>query len=293
MDNRTMTMLARRLMPGYDLHYRTGIPSSVAIPNQNAARQIVRDIISCDMFIDFVLLLIEFSNQGNGIAGRKISIPYLRQIITGVYQMGFIYDQSNQIFVENTSERKTRNWGTLKLGNEYTLAFLRIDICGNTELVRDNNSTHISDAYIRMRDIFINASEKRNGRIWSWDGDGGLAAFCFGNMNESAVLSAIEILHELFLYNNTSCPIQEGVNVRMAVHSGPFEYTANAEELYNSDTVKRVIELEHKHTETNTISISQVVKVMLETLTTRQFQEFKSTNRRSFYKYELRLWCDE
>ena len=293
MDNRTMTMLARRLMPGYDLHDRTGIPSSVAIPNQNAAQQIIRDIIKCQMFIDFVLLLIDFSDQGKGIAGRKISIPYMRQIITGVYQMGYIYDRSNQIFVENASERKTRNWGTLKVGNEYTIAFLRIDICGNTEMVRGNKTEHISDAYVRMRDIFISASENRNGRIWSWDGDGGLAAFCFGNMNESATLSAIEILHELFFYNNTSCPISEGIQVRIAVHSGPFEYTSSTEELNNSDTVKRVIEIEHKHTESNSISISQVVKVMLETLTARQFVEFKSSDRRSYFKYQLRLSCDE
>lgn len=286
-------MLTRRLIPGYDLHDRTGIPSSVAIPNQNAARQIIRDIIKCQMFPDFVLLLIDFSDQGKGIAGRKISIPYLKQIITGVYQMGFIYDRSNQIFVENPSERKTRNWGTLKDGNEYTIAFLRIDICGNTEIVRGNKSECIENAYVHMRDIFISSSEKRNGRVWSWDGDGGLAAFCFGNMNETATLSAIEILHELFLYNNTSCPIDEGVQVRIAVHSGPFEYTSNTEELYNSDTVKKVTEIEHKHTGTNRISISQAVKVMLETLTARQFFEFKSTDKRSYFEYEVRLSGNE
>ena len=288
-----MTMLARRLMPGYDLHARTGIQSSVAIPNQNAARQIMRDIIQHHMFLEFALLLIEFSDQGKGIAGRKISIPYLRQILNGVYQMGYIYDKSNQIFVENPAERKTRNWGTLKNNVEYTIAFLRIDIVGNTKIVRKHDAKQLDEVYLTMRDLLINSTEKRNGRVWSWDGDGGLAAFCFGNMNESAVLSGMEIMHDLFLYNHTQCPLEDGLNVRIAVHSGPFEYTSNNEELQNSDTVKRVAELEHKHTGKNCLTISQPVKMMLETLTSKQFLEIKSSNQRAYFEYKVRLGCDE
>ena len=293
MDNRTMSMLARRLLPGYDLHERTGIPSSVAVPNQNAASQIIRDIIQCNMFLEFVLLLIDFSDQGRGIAGRKISIPYLRQILNGVYQMGYIYDRSNQIFVENPAERKTRNWGTLKECSEYTLAFLRIDIVGNTKMVRKHDAEEIEEAYITMRDLLISSVEKRNGRIWSWDGDGGLAAFCFGNMNESAVLSGMELMHELFIYNHAQCPLEDGLNVRMAVHSGPFEYTANNEMMQNSETVKQVCNIEHKHTKTNSLTISQPVKVMLETLTSKQFIELKSSDKRSYFEYKVRLAANE
>ncbi|MDC7226468.1 MAG: hypothetical protein PQJ61_06865 [Spirochaetales bacterium] len=293
MDNRTMILLVRRLLPGYNLHERTGIPSSVAIPNQNAARQIMSDIVKTNMFLDFVLLLIDFSDQGRGIAGRKISIPYLRQILNGIYQMGYIFDVSNKIFVENPNERKTRNWGTLKTGQEYTLAFLRVDIVGNTKMVRKHNAAELEKVYLSMRDILVNSVEKRNGRVWHWDGDGGLAAFIFGNMNESAVLSGMELLHELFLYNNLECPIEDGLNVRIAVHSGPFEYTSNNEIMQNSDTVKRVAELEHKHTSVNCLTISEPVKMMLETLTSKQFREFKTTNKRSYFEYRVRLGCNE
>ena len=291
MDNRTMTMLARRLMPGYDLHERTGIPGSVAIPNQNAARQVVRDIVSCDMFLDFVILLLDFSDQvkGRGIAGRKISIPYLRPILNGVYKMGYLFDQSNMLFIENPVERKTRNWGTLKFDQEYTIGFLRIDIVGNTELVRENSPECISSTYGTLRDIVIAAVDRRNGRIWDWDGDGGLGAFCYGNMNEAAVLSAMEILHELFIYNITSCPLEDGLHVRMAVHSGPFEYTDDSEKLKNADTVKLTNNIEHMHTLKDHISVSHAVKMMLEPLTSLQFEEFKSSDNRNYYRYSVRF----
>ena len=205
----------------------------------------------------------------------------------------FIYDSSNKIFVENPAERKSRNWGFLKQNIEYTMAFLRIDIVGNTEIVRNNSQGCIESAYEVMRDIFVNSIESRNGRVWSWDGDGGLAAFCFGNMNESATLSAIEILHELFLFNHTSCPLPNGIQVRIAAHSGSFEYTSDNEEMMNSDTVKAVGYIEHNHTQTNCITISHAVMVMLETLTAKQFMEFKSTDRRNYYEYSIRLLCDE
>ena len=289
MDNGTMTVMARRLLPGYDLHKRTGIPKSVAIPNRNAASQIVRDIIDCQMFLDFVLLLFESSEIGNGIAGRKFAIPYLRQILSGVQAMGYLYDHGNRIFVENPNERKTRNWGTLKTQHEYTIAFLRIDIAGNTRLVRKYERSRIEQAYSGLREIIKNSVERRNGRIWSWDGDGGLAAFCYGNMHEAAALSGIEILHELFLYNRLSCPIEEGLDIRLAAHSGPVEYSDNDEIVQASDSVRKVAEIEHKHTQKNSITVSEVVKVMLEPLTSKQFTPPKDRGRSGLYSYRLRV----
>ncbi len=289
MDNRTMSTLTRRLIPGYDLHQRTGIPSSVAIPNQNAARQVVKDIIACNLFLDFVLLLINFSDQGKGIAGRKIAIPYLRQILNSVYQLGYIYDPSSRMFLENPAVRKTRNWGTLKNNVEYTIAFLRIDIAGNTKLVRKHGADQIRESYRTLRGIVTRAVDKRNGRVWGWDGDGGLAAFCFGNMNETAVLAALEVIHELFLYNHTDCPVDDGIHVRIAVHSGPFEYTSGSEEIQQAETVKKVNSIEKNQAETDSVTTSQAVNVMLEPLTARQFDSFKAKDNRVYYRYKLEL----
>ncbi len=292
MNNQTMTKLARRLIPEYDLYRQTGIPKSVAIPNQNAAKQIMDDIVKQGLFFEFVLLLMEFSVQGNGIAGRKISIPYMRQILNEVYKMGFIFDHENNIFVENPAERKTRNWGTLRPNTEYTISLLRMDIADNSKLVRNNPQEKVESAYLKIRDFFISSVEKRNGRVWAWDGDGGLAAFCFGNMNESAALSAIEILHEIFLFNYKDCPLKEKIQVRLSAHSGPLNYTSNNEKLADSETVKETINIEHKHTKAGRITISNSVKVMLEPLTAKQFTGFKSKNKRTYYEYMIKQDCN-
>lgn len=285
MDIGVMTALARRFIPHYDLHHQTGIPASVAIPNRNAAEQIIRDMIRNETFLEFVLLLVKTADQG--LMGRRYAIPYLKGIINGVLNMGYLFDPENDMFVENPAEQRTRNWGTLRTGVNYTLTFLRLDIVGNSELVRRYSREQVDQAYNRLRGITVDAVEKRNGRIWGWDGDGGLAAFFYGKKNQSAALSGMEILHELFLYNNTCNPLKDPLVVRLAAHAGDFEYTPDPRALQTSDPVKRVIDIEHSRTEPDSLTLSEVVKVMLDGLLVNEFTEFRGSDHRLYYSYRL------
>lgn len=104
--------------------------------------------------------------------------------------------------------------------------------------------------------------EKRNGRIWNWEGDGGLAAFYFSQKNNSAVLSAMEIIHELFIYNMVGCRMDERLKVRIAVHSGPCQYRHNFEDI-SSDTIKKIVEIEFKYTKPDSVTFSSSVYLTL------------------------------
>jgi len=278
-----MVALARHIIPHYDLHQKTGIPSSVAIPNITAAQQIVKDVIAQQAFLDFVLLLIKTSDQG--YMGRRYAIPYLRQLINGVIDLGYIYDSVNDMFVENPKLRRTRNWGTLKNGHTYDFAFLRLDIVGNSQLVKECDDATIQQSYDDLREIVNLSVEKRNGRIWGWDGDGGLAAFFYGNKNQSAVITGMEVLHELFLYNHTRNPLGRPLKVRTAVHSGSMEYSENEEDIRSSEVVKQVEELEHSYTTPGNLSLSEVVMVMLDHLLLSRLEEKTVRGRRKFYVY--------
>lgn len=286
MTTKVMVSLARQIIPDYDLFERTGIPRSGAIPNVTAAQQVVKDIIAAESFFDFILLLIKTSDQG--YMGRRYAIPYLRPLINGVINMGFIYDSINDMFVENSQLRRTRNWGTLKTGESYMFAFLRIDVVGNSELVRKCNPEKIDRCYEDMREIVNLSVQKRNGRIWGWDGDGGLAAFFYGNKNRSAVLSAMEILHELFLYNHLKNPLEYPIIVRIAVHNGPYVYNPDPEDLKTSDTVKQVEEIEHKLTAPGSLSISEVVQMMLGHMLLAQLSEKRAPGSRRYFVYAMK-----
>jgi class 3 adenylate cyclase len=286
MTTKVMVSLVRQIIQDYDLFERTGIPRSVAIPNVTAAQQVVKDVIAAESFLDFVLLLIKTSDHG--YMGRRYAIPYLRPLINGVIDLGYIYDSVNDIFVENSHLRRTRNWGTLKTGETYMFAFLRIDVAGNSELVRNSDPGQVDRCYDELRQIVNLSVQKRNGRIWGWDGDGGLAAFFYGNKNRSAVLAAMEILHELFLYNHLKNPLDYPIVVRIAVHNGPFVYSPDPEDLKTSDTVKQVEEIEHMHTEPGSLSISEVVQMMLGPMELAQLTEKRALGARRFFVYSVK-----
>ena len=283
MESRVMTHMIRDIFPDYDIHRRTGFPESLSIPNVDVATQIVRDIVQAGKFPNFVALLIRV--QEEGYMGRKYPIAYLRQLVQGTYSLGFVYDTVNRLFVEDSQVRQTRNWGVLEMGEEYTIAFLALDIAGNTALVRTEDEKAVNQTYKDLRNIVKTAVHKRNGRIWNWEGDGGLAAFFFGNRHMNAVLCSMEILHEIFIYNRTRCPLTSLIKIRMGVHAGPCEYTDNEEQLKNMQTVKEVTALEQA-SKNDTITISIVSRLMLEDIISRRFTS-KGKGKNGPFSYSL------
>ena len=284
-DVHTMTGLARRLLDRrYDLHDRTGFQRSIPIPSLDAARQIVEDIRKAGLFLDLVNLLIEI--QDEGLMGRRYSVPHLRELVRGIHELGFDYDHENRMFVEDPHVRMTRNWGVLREGQRYVITFLRLDVVGNSTLVRKHQRAHIEKVYTDLAGLVHASAVRRNGRLWSWEGDGGLAAFYFSNKNSVAALAAIEVVHELFLYNRLVRRIGEDLRVRMAVHAGPTDYTHNMEEIKKSDTIKRVIEIESRFAKPNTVAVSNTVYSTLEPRVAQQLRPVRDSG--GCYAYELR-----
>jgi len=285
MDIRTMNHLITNLIPGYDIYKQTGFPSSIAIPNIDVARQITTDVIQWGKFLSFVRALVDA--QDTGIMGRKYPISFLREILKSTYELGFVFDTANKMFVENPSYRKTRNWGALEEGEEYALVFLDIDIAGNSRLVRSNSQKSIQKSYADLRSIVGNSIDKRNGRFWKWEGDGGLVAFFFGDKHTAAVLSAMEIVNELFIYNKTSCVLNEPLTVRIGIHGGSCEYSSNEEQLDKLETIKETHDLEES-ADADSVFISIVVKVMLDEYISVHFPAV-GTKKNGPFRYVLKL----
>ncbi len=285
MDIRTMNHLIKNLIPDYDIYQRTGYPESMAIPNLDVARQIVEDAIQSDLFLNFVQELI--NAQDVGIMGRRYTVSFLREIIKGTYDLGFIFDNTNMMFVENPNYRKTRNWGVLTEGAEYLLVFLDIDIVGNSGLVRSNPQDVIQKTYADLRSLVGSTIHKRNGRFWKWEGDGGIVAFFFGDKHTAAVLSAMEIINELYIYNRTACTLNKPLSVRIGIHSGSCEYSSNEERLEKSETIKETHDI-GKAADPDSVNISIVVKVMLDEYISTHFPP-KGAGKNGPFCYALEL----
>lgn len=285
MDVNTMVTVTRKLVPGYNIFKQTGFPESIPIPNRDAAAQIVRDIANADLIPHFVNLLMQVHQVG--LMGRSYPISYLHEIVQGIIEHGYVYDRENKLFIEDGRTRKTVNWSVLREGDEYIFAFMRLDIVGNSVLVRNYPENIIQETYGNLKQIVENSIDSRNGRIWNWEGDGGLVAFFFSNKSMLATLSAMEIIHELFIFNQVDCLLDNPLAVRIAVHCGSCQFSFDPDEIAKQDVIKEIVRIESKHTGPNSITVSNVVFPALNELLLMQFSPLKTGDGQTLYNYEL------
>ena len=284
-----MVMLAKMLDDNYDVYKRSGFPENIPMPRQDAANQILRDMREWQLFPHYIALLIQITYDG--YMGRTYPVTYLKEMIKELYDLGLIYDRDNKIFVEDPSKRRTRNWGTLREKEDYVFSFLRMDIVGNTELVRKYPDNLIKATYTDLLGIVSAAIDKRNGRIWSWEGDGGLIAFYFSNKSQLSTLSGMEIIHELMIYNRLRCRLDEPIKARLAIHQGSCQYTENMEDIKKNDVIKKVIEVESKYTKPNTLTITGPVMISLDSVLAERFKQIQGQDVTRYYNYQLN-WED-
>lgn len=286
MDVKTMVELAGRILGDYDLHRRCGFPESMVIPDHDAARQIVNDLIEASMLLRFIGLLVEVDQRG--FIGRPMRIHRMEDIFAEIREMGLTYDIENRMFLENAVKQQTPNWGVISDGDVHYFALLRFDVVGNSRLVREYDEHTITKAYGDLRRMIQEIVLKRNGRLWSWEGDGGLAAFYSDDVNAAAVYAGMEIIHELFLYNCLNCPLAEPIRVRLAVHSGSSEYHSNIDDI-KSVTMTRVYQIESTLTLPNTLTVSDAVFYNLDPQVGAWFVGVGGDGESACYRYSLNL----
>ncbi len=280
-----MVMLAQRFIPYYNLYERTGFPVNMSVPNREAARQIIDDMRNNRLILQFAALLVVMHTEG--LVGRQYVIPHMREIMAEIHGAGFVFDREFHTFVEDSRIRRTRNWGTLVEGQEYAFSFLSLDIVGSTAMVREYPEETIKATYGDLRGLVQRSIERREGRLWNWEGDGGLVAFYFAKKFNAATLSAFDILHDLFLYNRLDCRLKIPLSVRLAVHGGPCEFRHNTEDIV-SDTINRTLEIEAEHTLPNTVTVSNVVYLALDPLLQEMLHPLPAGDRSILHGYELR-----
>ncbi len=187
MSTDLMVRLARRVVPDYDIRERTGFQRSMPIPSLEVAGQIARDLGAGIPLLRFVETLIEV--DGSGVMGSRVKVRRLEPLMREVETLGYAYDEHARLFMETAEAARTRTWSYLQEGQVYELSFLKIDVVASSKLVREHAKAKIDRAYQDLQRIVVNAVYRRNGRVWLWEGDGGVLAFLFGDKNVQAALA--------------------------------------------------------------------------------------------------------
>jgi hypothetical protein len=233
---------ARKVIPNYDIYERMGLSEKLPLADQTAAARLIQDLDDEGLFFTFVELLIEIARAG--FMGKKYQLLGLEDLIDCIDEDGYVFDRERGEFYESSVYGQTMNWARLFEGEERQMTFLRLDVVGNSLLVKKNPADKIKAAYDAINRVFTGAVVRRQGRVWSWEGDGALAAFCFGQQEKSAVFAGMEILNELWFFNRLENPLLSPVKVRMAAHVGKARYFADSLERLKNESVKQTVKLE-------------------------------------------------
>jgi hypothetical protein len=289
MSTDLMVRLARRVIPDYDIHERTGFQRSMPIPSLDVAGQIARDLGAGIPLLRFVETLIEI--DGSGHMGTRIKVRQLEPLIQEVETLGYAYDEGARLFMESSTAARTRTWSYLQEGQIQELSFLKIDVVASSKLVRSHAKGKIDRAYQDLQRIVVTAVYRRNGRVWNWEGDGGVLAFLFGDKNVQAALAGMEIILELFLYNTFRSTLASPLSVRIAVHTGPCPYHESFDRI-QSDTLRRLGLIESRFTRPDSVTLSPGVYSDLGPKLSRFFEPVPGDAGGQLYRYCLR-WEDD
>jgi hypothetical protein len=249
--------IAKDVIPDYNLRQSTGFPPNIPMQGQIAASRIVDDLVDKDLFLHFIERLELLDREG--FMGRSYRIAGLRELFKSIEAEGYLWDADTSLFMEDPRIRRSQNWGRLLQGEELRFSLLRVDVVTNSRIVKLHGESAARGAYEDLRAMLARCAERRSGRIWSWEGDGALAAFLYGHSTTSSVLSGMALLHELFIYNRAYNRMGESVRVRVAAHTGPIRYLADVGEILKQETCREVIESESRWTPTDCLSISPAV----------------------------------
>ena len=276
-----MIRFAQIANPRYNIYKRTGLEEGMPIANQNAAERIVADMIQDGYYIDFVEALVRIDREG--YMGSRYNLKGLNNVVASLIDEGFSFDKVSGQFFENQKEHISPNWGRLQEGDERRMTVLRLDIAGNSALVKNNSRPNVDKAYNEVRSIVHRAVTSRLGRLWSWEGDGALAAFMLGSMEKMALFAGMEIIHELYFYNRLRNPLNSPINVRLGAQIGQIRYSESEIERMNNDTVRQAEFLESL-SPNNALSVSYNLYITMDQNTLDLFSAEKT---RGGCKYRL------
>ena len=282
-----MSRVAREVFPSYDLHERTGFPSTVPITSQLAAHHIVNDAIVENRFLHLAEQLILLDREG--YMGRRYPVPGLAEIFKLIRSEGYIWDDETELFMEDPRVRRTPNWGRLLDEDEFRFAVLRLDVANNSRMVQKHGDNAMRGALEDLRQIVSRCIEFRKGRIWRWEGDGALAGFLFGSRVMEAVLSGIAILHELFLYDRLHNRLGEPLRIRAAVHTGSFRYYSDPERLIKQEIIEETEEIESRLTPVGSLVITPAVAPSLDRVILDRFHHIQHFPDSRLLAYEIRM----
>lgn len=245
--------LGKRLESRFNSHIVSGAPFGITLRPEQAAEAAIEYFSKRNQLFDFLSILVTVEAQGKEISEFDSFLQKLGQV-------GFTYDPNTHQFIKARNEEEKDPWGYMKEGEIYHFSFLSIDIAGNSIIQQKYPKSDIEVTYSNIYNIIQGIVRRYKGKMWTWAGDGGIAAFYVDDKVSDSVLSAMEILMQLTIFNLDPRKnlFPENIKLRIAAHDGMTVYKENKGTIL-SEAINFVSHLEKSGTDVYGLSISETV----------------------------------
>lgn len=259
-DERLCNKLGSKLEPLFNIHKISGISEKITLQPLTMAQNLVDYFFSKNQQINLLNEIIKAAL--NGIDGYQVTIYNLNNIIKELEKMGYFFDKNLKQLVYKDEEKKLNDWGVLENNKEYSFCFVSVDIVKNSKITRENNPWIIKETYKTFYNFINEKILARNGRIWLWEGDGGLISFFGDDAINKAVFATLDFYLSLPVFNAVFNKINRVIIPRIAIHYGKAEYKNNINSIQSED-IDFTKEIEKKFALAGEIIISNVVFISL------------------------------
>jgi class 3 adenylate cyclase len=250
--------LGRDVDPSFDLGEFSGFGDKIVIPKKVAADCIIRYFHSDRDLLKLIAYMI--TREGQGMSGGTVRLKGAPQLIALIRDKNWIYDPERGGFYRDQSVTRTSDWGYLHEGVEYQLTLVSIDVIGSSELIHSNVKVDLETTLTKLRAFVLRNVEGRDGRLWFWYGDGGIAAFYGEDSCSHGVLAMQTILYYLPIFNviENELRAESNFRLRIGIYFGSVEYKNDVSSIV-SPSLKFVQEIEKNCQVPNSICISDSV----------------------------------
>ncbi len=247
----------------YDTNTLAGVNSHISLSPRKSAKILVSHCEEKNKIFGLIELIVEL--DGGILSGRHIAIDGIEGFLNKITAEGLIYNfDKKKITRKTTDPTEMINWGSLKDGKVYSITIMSIDIVENSKKVKRYGIKKMEKIYFQLWQFLKARLKDYDGRLWSWAGDGGIAAFTFKNHITRGVLCALEIQRLIPIFNlKIKTIIPEDIRLRIALDTGKIRFFNDTGRIV-SEVINYTAHLEKRGTEAGKISISRNVRDILQ-----------------------------
>ncbi len=254
--------MGRLIFGKFDVHTYLQASRHITIQPRRAAEALLQNCRSEDCYQKLIHLLVE--TDGSQLMGRQVSLDGIERLLENLTKLGVVYDfDKRRVISAKTDRSELANWGSLRDGRSYDVTVCSIDIVDNSKLVKQHGRRKVQKLYFGFRQLLTEKLKKYNGRIWTWNGDGGLVAFTFKEHEVRAVQFALELQKTLPVFNSVpEKGIDAEVSLRIGLDAGKLRFATNTGAIV-SEIINFAAHLEKQVTPEGHVAVSDTVFAQL------------------------------